>query len=136
MKVVFDTNVLIAAFAARGLCHELFELCLSQHEIVLSEQILTEVDANMRKKLHLPLPIVRELLQYLRDNTFIENVQPPTFIICRDRSDDWILALAEQIKAAYIVTGDYDLLIIGKHATIPIVQPRRLWDILNTNKNG
>jgi putative PIN family toxin of toxin-antitoxin system len=90
----------------------------------------------MRKKLHLPLPIVRELLQYLRDNTFIENVQPPTFIICRDRSDDWILALAEQIKAAYIVTGDYDLLIIGKHATIPIVQPRRLWDILNTNKNG
>jgi putative PIN family toxin of toxin-antitoxin system len=136
MKVVFDTNVLIAAFAARGLCHELFELCLSQHEIVLSEQILTEVGANMEKKLKLPRPIVGELLQYLRDNAFVENVQPPTSIICRDWSDDWILALAEQTKAAYIVTGDNDMLIIEKHGVIPIVQPRRLWDILNTPKNG
>ena len=136
MKVVLDTNVLIAAFAARGLCHSIFELCIDQHEIVLSGQILTEVDANLERKIHLPTAVIQDLVQFLRDNTFVENVQQPACIICRDRSDDWILALAEQTNADYIVTGDQDLLILEKYGTIPIIQPRRLWEILNTKNNA
>jgi predicted nucleic acid-binding protein len=43
MKVVLDTNVLIAAFIARGACNELFEHCLQHHRIVASPSILTEL---------------------------------------------------------------------------------------------
>jgi putative PIN family toxin of toxin-antitoxin system len=130
MKVVLDTNVLIVAFAARGLCYTIFELCIDQHEIVLSEQILTEVAVNMDKKLRLPANIIQYPVQYLRDDSFVENVKQPVCTICRDPSDDWILAWAEQSKADYIVTGDQYLLTLEKHGDIPIIQPRRLWEIL------
>ncbi len=40
MRIVLDANVVVAAFAARGLCESLFELCLGSHEIVLSERLL------------------------------------------------------------------------------------------------
>jgi predicted nucleic acid-binding protein len=40
MKVVLDTNVLIAAIATRGLCEALFELCLEKHEFAASPPLL------------------------------------------------------------------------------------------------
>ena len=42
MKVVLDTNVLVAAFATRGLCASLVEYCLKEVDIVLSEPLLQE----------------------------------------------------------------------------------------------
>lgn len=36
MKILLDTNVLIAAFIARGMCSELFEHCLAEHTIMES----------------------------------------------------------------------------------------------------
>jgi len=37
MKIVLDANVIVAAFAARGLCEAVFELCLSCHITAASE---------------------------------------------------------------------------------------------------
>ena len=37
MKIVLDTNVIIAAFATRGLCSPIFELCLDRFDVALSE---------------------------------------------------------------------------------------------------
>ena len=56
MKTILDTSVIIAAFASRGLCHAVFELCLDRCEIVLSEEILREVLMNLNRKIKLPLP--------------------------------------------------------------------------------
>ena len=67
MKVVLDTNVIVAAFAARGLCAELFKVCLSKYEIILSEYILLEVSKNLTKKIKLPQAIVEEILHFLRE---------------------------------------------------------------------
>ena len=40
MKIVLDANVIIAAFAARGLCESIMEVCLSDHEIFKKRKIL------------------------------------------------------------------------------------------------
>jgi predicted nucleic acid-binding protein len=34
VKVLLDTNILIAAFVARGVCHELLEHCVRQHTVI------------------------------------------------------------------------------------------------------
>jgi predicted nucleic acid-binding protein len=54
VKTILDTNVIIAAFASRGFCHAVFELCLDRCEIVLSEEILREVLMNLNSKIKLP----------------------------------------------------------------------------------
>jgi predicted nucleic acid-binding protein len=43
VKVVLDTNVLVAAFASHGLCEEVFEVCLTSHQIFVSKHILAEL---------------------------------------------------------------------------------------------
>ena len=55
MKVIPDTNVIIAAFATRGLCSAVFELCLDRFDIVLSEEILKETFTHLNRKIKLPL---------------------------------------------------------------------------------
>ena len=63
MKIVLDSNVLIAAFAARGLCDALFELCLEKHEIAASAPILVEVRENLKTKIKLPDETVLSLVR-------------------------------------------------------------------------
>ena len=50
MKLVLDTNVLVAAFISEGVCHELLEHCFLKHEVVLSNRILKELDETLQKK--------------------------------------------------------------------------------------
>jgi len=48
MKIVLDANVIVAAFASRGLCESIFEVCLSEHELILCEDLLDEIERNLQ----------------------------------------------------------------------------------------
>lgn len=50
MKILLDTNVLIAALIARGVCHELLEHCARRHKLVTSDFILDEVRNKLIQK--------------------------------------------------------------------------------------
>lgn len=50
MRVVLDTNVLIAAFIARGVCSELLEHCVRHHTLATSEFILNEFREKLTSK--------------------------------------------------------------------------------------
>ena len=135
MRVVLDANVIIAAFATRGLCHALFELCVDQHEIMLSHEILKEVAGALQKKLKVPPAVIEDTTDFLTNHASIQKPKRLSKRVSRDPSDDHVLALAEQSKADYIITGDEDLLILKRHGGVPIVLPRQFWEILK-NKKG
>jgi hypothetical protein len=48
--VFLDTNVLVSAFASRGLCADLFELVLLEHDLVLGRNVLRELSKALRGK--------------------------------------------------------------------------------------
>lgn len=127
MRVVLDTNVIIAAFSARGLCAEVFEVCLEGHNIVISEHILSETKENLVAKIHLSRAVVQEIIQYLRDVTEIVEPEVVDKPVCRDKSDDRIIGTALGGDADFIITGDKDLLVLKKYKGIKIVTPREFW---------
>jgi predicted nucleic acid-binding protein len=43
VKVYFDTNVVLAAFATRGLCADLFAHVLLEHELLVGETVIREL---------------------------------------------------------------------------------------------
>ena len=45
--------------------------------------------------------------------------------VCRDPDDDWVLATAVAGQAEAIVTGDGDLLALGKYQGVAILTPRQ-----------
>lgn len=129
MKVVLDTNVIIAAFATRGLCSALFELCLDRFEVVLSEPILKETIDNLRGKIQLPEAQCNMIDAYLRAHCSVSEIDDATPSACRDPNDLHVLGLAQHISADFIVTGDKDLLELARHERTRIVTPRGFWTI-------
>ncbi len=134
MKIVLDANVIIAAFAARGLCEAIMEVCLSEHQIVLSDDLLDEILRNLRLKIKIPTIIVDNIGELLREHSNISNPVPLASDVCRDPDDIKILGLAIASNADYIVTGDKDLLVIKSFQGIPILNPRSFSDILHGGK--
>lgn len=128
MKVVLDTNVVIAAFAARGLCEAIFELCLESHEVILSAPILLEVEEKLESKLHLSEDIAKEIVGFLSSHAVFVEPNRVSADACRDPDDLMVLGTAEAAGASYIVTGDRDLLSLGSYGNTRIVTPRQFWE--------
>lgn len=123
MKVLLDTNVLIAAFITHGTCRDLFEHCIRQHEIITSKFILGELEGHLRKKFKFPESDVRETIDIL--NTTAKSVEPIPLkeSVCRDPDDDMVLAAALTAKADCIVSGDKDLTDLKQFEGILILKP-------------
>lgn len=123
MKIVLDTNVLIAALITRGVCSQLIEHSFESHELFTSKFILDEVSTNLFNKFRFNSDDITEALDLLQSK-----MQPVTPVelktpVCRDRDDDMILATALAADAACIITGDKDLITLQRFQTIDIVSP-------------
>ena len=129
MNIILDSNVIIAAFAARGLCSSLFELCLDRHTIIISEHILSEIQKNLKKKIKMPKAKCDVVIDYLREYCVIREVDELEKNICRDVNDMKILGLAKHTKPECIITGDKDLLALKKFNSIKIITPREFWNM-------
>jgi putative PIN family toxin of toxin-antitoxin system len=130
VRVVLDTNVIVAAFATRGLCAEVFEVCLAGHTLVTSEYILAEVGRVLLKKVKLPKQIVHEVIAYLRQTAETVEPDPVDKSLCRDKNDLPVIGIAVKGNAACIVTGDAGLLELRKCCGIDIITPREFWQRL------
>ncbi|MBI3755416.1 MAG: putative toxin-antitoxin system toxin component, PIN family [Deltaproteobacteria bacterium] len=134
MRVVLDTNVIIAAFAARGLCAEIFEVCLAEDAVIISEHILTEVQEKLVEKIHLPKDTVQSIIKYLRDTAELFEPEKVDKSACRDKDDIKIIGTALSGNAEFIITGDDDLLTLKEHEGVKIITPRQYWDFLRQRK--
>jgi putative PIN family toxin of toxin-antitoxin system len=134
MKIILDANVIVAAFASRGLCESIFELCLSEHELILCDDLLHEIVRNLQTKIKLPPKIVDAINGFLQEHSLIVDLTPLPKNACRDEDDVKVLGLAIASSADYIVTGDKDLLILERYQKIPILSPRAFSDIIHKQK--
>lgn len=128
VRIVLDTNVLFSALFWRGAPHKLLnalrdhpvaQLCSSSTLLEELSDVLTRPAA--RKQLTLVGRSPRDVLaDYL---TLIELVvtQPLPAPVSRDPDDDAVLACALAAKAGLIVSGDRDLLDLGRFEGIPIL---------------
>ena len=130
MKIVLDANVVVAAFAARGLCESLFEYCLADHEIILSEPLLNEIRRNLTKKVKLPRQTVADIERLLRENASLFEPAAVAADACRDADDLHVLGLVKTAAPNYLVSGDNDLLVLNCFERCRIVTPRQFWSLV------
>jgi putative PIN family toxin of toxin-antitoxin system len=130
VKVFFDTNVLISAFATRGLGADLFRLVVAEHELLTGEVNLTEFRRVLRERFKVPPAEIALAEDQLRAHTIVARPAAPSDLPLRDPDDAWVLASALAGGAEVLVTGDKDLLSIAERAPPPIVDPRGCWNRL------
>jgi uncharacterized protein len=126
VKVILDTNVLVAAFLTEGVCHKLlFRARKREYDLVLSTDIIAEFEGVLLRKFSLSqseLSDVRSLLAEAAKEVRqgVDAIKP----VSRDPDDDKILACASASGADYLVTGDEDLLMVKQYGGARILTPR------------
>lgn len=136
MRVFLDTNVLISAFAARGLCADLMRLLLAEHEVLTGEVNLTELRRVLVERFRATKSQAELVETLLRDQTVIPKPAALLALKVRDPDDAWVLASAVSGGADLLVTGDQDLLVIAARAPLPILTPREAWERLRGEGAG
>lgn len=128
IKVIFDTNIWISYLIGRQL-GGLTEL-LSSHkiELVLSEQLRTElleVTAREKFRKYFKKDRVDELMKLMNFlGTDYKVVEYPN--ICRDAKDNFLLGLIQASQANFLVTEDQDLLELNPFEGTEIIEPNQL----------
>ncbi len=129
-----DANVLVAAFATRGFCHDILHLVLVRHRLLVGETVLEELQRILADKLGIPDAHVSKVVGFLREHAdVVAPVEPATWP-ATDPSDRWIAATALTGAAEILVTGNNDLLEAEPVAGLRIVSPRGLWELLREEK--
>lgn len=134
MRVFLDTNVLVSAFTARGLCADVLRVVLLEHELLSSEAVVRELQRVLSQKLRMPDSTTSQIIRFLREEAQVVDPEAPAPLPKSDPDDRWIVASAVEAKADVLVSGDKDLLDIADRVSVRITDPRGFWTLLRKEK--
>ena len=134
MRIFLDTNVLVSAYTARGICNDLMRFILAEHELLTGEVNLAELRRVLRERFKASAALVAAVEAELRAETVIPKPAAPSTLSIRDPDDRWVLASAVSGQADLLVTGDRDLLDVAAASPIPVVDPRGCWERLRNEE--
>jgi len=128
VRAVFDTNILVSAFATEGLCARLLiRVNRMEFDLFISPTIRKEFESGLERKVGLSPEEIREALLLLEEAAKTGDPAKRNIRIigvCRDEPDHSILEAALACRAEFIVTGDRDLLDLKEFRKIRIVTTR------------
>ncbi len=128
MRVVLDTNVLLAGIATHGLCAALVTLAVRDHAVVLSEHILREVAEHYAGKFRATSEQADHVVAVLRSQCEIVDLAAVPTGACDDADDLQVLGTALAAHAECLVTGDQALLKLGSYEGVKILSPRAFYE--------
>ena len=128
MRILLDSSALVAAYISRaGICAELLEDLLMDHEWVISSSILDEIARKLKEKFNFPEDEITEIRESIVSCAeMVVPVEVPA-ASCRDPNDLPILGTAIAGRVDLLITVDKDLLALEVHGEIPIVRPGEFW---------
>jgi hypothetical protein len=136
MKVVIDTNIWIS-YLLGSLLQGMDEKILSKEiKVVVSDEMLkeiSEVSSRPKFKNIFTAKRIKELFSLLDSYAIV--VSPSQKVnVCRDGKDNFLLEVALEGEADYLVTGDEDLPVINTFQSTKIIRPKELEDMFKSEE--
>lgn len=127
-RVVFDTNTRISALVFKGTPLEATDrACPPDFQQVISQTLLDELTGVLARKFQYTKVAIDAVVEaILKDSIMVSTRENIT--VSRDPDDNRVLECAVAGYADLIVSGDKDLLVLGKHDGIPIITVRQFLD--------
>lgn len=127
MRVVFDTNILIANALKDGFTREILKLAITGTiDLLTSEPIISELEEKLRTKFFWEEPRINQYINTIREVVRIIEPIEKINVIKNDPDDNKILECAIAGRADLIVSADNDLIKLKNFQGIGIVHPRTL----------
>ena len=124
-RVVLDTNIWISFLIGKRVQRLRALLAQQQVVVIVAAELLEELsEVVQRPKMarYFAPDKAHELLQYLRLQCEMVSITSEV-LLCRDSKDNYLLALAQDAQADFLVTGDHDLLVLGTFRSTRILSP-------------
>ena len=127
MRLVIDPNVLVSGSFSSGATGQLVDRWLTDRpfELIVSPLLLAELEEVLLR------PKFRRWLDEDTAHSYIDRLRSeatpakdPEIVpaVTRDPTDDYLVALAREVRADYLVSGDLDLLQLADPSP-PVVNP-------------
>lgn len=131
LKVVIDTNVFISGIVFGGTPRKIIDAWLSkQYIFCLSPELKAEILIKLGKKFLFPQLELNKIKEAL--DTYSQKYIPNKKVtVCKDPQDNFLLELAEEAKADYLVSGDKLVLALKEYKNTKIISPREFFDQLS-----
>lgn len=128
MRLVLDANIYIAAaLNSSGFSEKVLKFAVqSNFKIIISQEILQEIQSKLTDKFHWPKENVDFFLARIRKITEEVDIKKRVAVIIRDPKDNKILECALAGKADLIVSLDQDLIKLKNFQGIGIIHPKTL----------
>lgn len=135
-RVVIDTNVLVSSFHG-GPPREIIDLWRGHAVTLCLSPPIVEEYRRVLARLGVPTPLIQELFAvFARGASCLFAAQTPTLaVIERDPDDDKFIECAVALNASTIISGDKDLLSLGRYFDIEILSPRSFLDTYHGAEN-
>ena len=122
-RIIIDTNLCLSFLISKKL--NIIEQLIENKniEIILSENLIDEIISVVNRpkfKKYFFQESILLLLNFFRADCFLAQVQT-NISICRDEKDNFLLDLAIDGKADYLITGDKDLLVLEQIENTKII---------------
>ena len=134
MKVFLDTNVLASAAATRGLCSDVLREVFASHELFISDQVLAELRRVLGLKFGVSQDLIDDFIWLLEQDSIPAQPAQLPRIELKDRDDLAIVGAAITAGVEVLVTGDKELLDLGRIVNLEILSPRQFWERLKTQQ--
>ena len=114
IKIILDTNIWISFLITKSM-KGIDKLIFNDKAVLLfsDESMIEFIDVTDREKLkpYFTKDDIASLIDLIEEYGEIVEVQSKVDI-CRDKEDNFLLSLAKDGKADYLITGDKDLLVL------------------------
>ena len=135
MRVVLDTSVWISALLWTGLPNQILKLIENgKIKAIISPVLVKELREVLGRDKFASILVAREssvpeLMQEVLKQVELYEPASVSGIVERDPDDDHVIACAVAGKVQWIISGDDDLLDIGKYKDILIGSPKQFLEV-------
>ena len=137
VKIIIDTNVWISFLMGKMLAGLEYYISDNRFQIVSCKEQLAELkEVLFRPKMerYFSIQQVNRIFDLLADYALLVKIFSK-IDICRDTKDNYLLALAIDSKADFLITGDKDLLAIAQIKTTKIISFKDFGNIFPAPQN-
>ena|SRR3989338_7652381 len=130
LRVVVDTNVFLSGILFGGNPRKIIMAWLAkQYILCISPELKAEIINKLRLKFDLSLQTI-EIIEDALDLNSEKYIPRKKVYLCRDPQDNFLLELAQESRANYLISGDKLVLEIKQYKSTKIITPKEFLLIL------
>lgn len=137
-RLVVDTNLWVSFLISRSFAKLDKILTSGSARLIFSSELLEEFIEVSRRPKFKKVFTSSDITNLLRDiHRYADFIEPTTSVsICRDEKDNFLLALSQDANAAFLITGDDDLLTLKKFGKTKIITLKEYLEFSTAGNTG